>query len=83
MLKLYTLSNLKMLKRNNPKQKLWCGVGGPKLRAHPPPRRMVLPPGSIWSTGQLIGLGYHKMLGEAVCPPIEGLSGTKFTSAKQ
>ena len=36
---------------------------------------MVLPPGSIWSTGQLIGLGYHKMLGEAVCPPIEGLPG--------
>ena len=30
---------------------------------------MVLPPGSIWSTGQLIGLGYRKTLGEAVCPP--------------
>ena len=29
----------------------------------------MLPPGSIWSTGQLIGLGYRKTLGEAVCPP--------------
>ena len=57
-----------------------AGVGGPKFRVHPPPRRMVLPPGSIWSTGQLIGLGYRKILGEAVCPPIEGLPGTKFAS---
>ena len=78
-------ANLKHLKCNNPQagQKLLCGVGGPKLRVHPPLCRMMLPPGSIWFTGQLIGLGYCKMLGEAVCPSIKGLPGTKFASAKQ
>ena len=64
------------------KWKLWCGVGGPKLRVHPPPRRRMLPPGSIWFTGQLLGLGYCKTLREAVCPPIESLPGTRFASAK-
>ena len=42
---------------------------------------MMLPPGSIWFTGQLIGLGYCKTLGEAVCPSIGGLPGTKFAPA--
>ena len=29
----------------------------------------MLLPGIIWFTGQLKGLGYHKTLREAVCPP--------------
>ena len=80
-----TKETLKHLKCNNPQtgQKLWCGVGGPKLRVHPPLRRMMLLPGSIWFIGQLIGLGYQKTLGEAVYPSIKGLPGTKFASAKQ
>ena len=35
----------------------------------------MLPPGSIWFTGQLIGLGYCKMLREAVCPPLRVYQG--------
>ena len=34
--------------------------------------QLQLPPGSIWSTGQFIGLGYRKTLREAVCPPHRG-----------